>query len=106
MRFESEGGVMPMLCPGCCTLDDIPDWDADDFHPVIGCHRCGFHFPNLPGQFKEITLHAMHDHHCEAPEKGDWPALGKAILDAMTEMGEWPELPPWATSRPATQPPH
>ena len=87
-----------MLCPGCCTLDEIPDWAADDLKIVIGCHRCGFCFPNLPDQFKRLTLNAMHGHRCEAPGEGDWPALGKAILDAITAKGEWPELPPWSTA--------
>jgi Zn ribbon nucleic-acid-binding protein len=98
MHFESQGRVVPMLCPGCATLDDIPDWGAKDFHPVIGCHRCGFHFPNLPDKFKKLTLHAIHNHRCEGPEQGDWPALGKAITDGITGKGELPELPPWATS--------
>src|SRR5712691_3540207 len=48
MHFESEGDVVPMLCPGCCTIEDIPDWedwDADNLQPLVGCHRCGFSFP-------------------------------------------------------------
>jgi hypothetical protein len=96
VHFESAGDVVPMLCPGCGTLDDIPDWDADSL--VIGCRRCGFYFPNLPEQFKAITLNAMHHHRCEGTEKGNWPALGDAILNAIAANGEWPELPSWATS--------
>ena len=101
MHFESAGGVVPMLCPGCCTLDDIPDWDdfdAHNFHPVAGCHRCGFTFPVLPAQFKGLTLHALQNHPCEGPERGDWKALGKAIMDAIAGKGEYPELPPFPSA--------
>jgi Zn ribbon nucleic-acid-binding protein len=101
VHFESTGDAVPMLCPGCCTLDDIPDWNADHFKLVIGCQRCGFYFPNLPDQFKAITLNAMHHHRCEGTEKGNWPALGEAILDAIAANGKWPELPTWATSQPS-----
>jgi hypothetical protein len=43
MHFESEGDAVPMPCPGCCTIQDIPDWedwDADNLQPAVGCHRC------------------------------------------------------------------
>ena len=102
MRFESDGNLVPMLCPGCCTIDDIPDWDAlvaaGKFQPLVGCHRCGFTFPMLPEQFKALTLHAMHCHRCEAPEgpeRGNWHELGKAIIDGMAGIGEYPEPPPF-----------
>jgi len=98
MHFESEGDVVPMLCPGCCTIEDIPDWedwDADNLQPVIGCHRCGFSFPVLPAQFRGLTLHALHNHRCEGPDRGNWQALGKAIMDGITGKGEYPELPPF-----------
>lgn len=53
-HFESEGGVVPMLCPGCCTIGDIPDWPERDAENgeltiAVGCHRCGLTFPALPG---------------------------------------------------------
>jgi len=60
-----------------------------------GCKRCGFHFPNLPDAFKGLTLHAMRNHCCEGPERGNWTALGEAILNAMGGRGEYPELPSW-----------
>lgn len=88
MNYESEGGVVPMLCPGCCTLAGIPDWaerDGADLKIVIGCHRCGFTFPVLPGEFKSLTLEAMHNHRCAGPERGDWDAVGRAILERLAE---------------------
>jgi hypothetical protein len=100
-RFESAGGMVPMLCPGCCTLQDIPGWEhwnADNFQPLVGCHRCGFTFPVLPAQFKGLTLHAMHSHRCEppkGPDRGNWAQLGKAIMDGITGLGEYPDLPPF-----------
>ena len=99
MRFRSEGDAVPMLCPGCCTIDDIPDWTEDstgDPKLLVGCHRCGFTFPILPGEFRGLTLRAMRNHDCRVPEgawRGDWVALGKAILDGMTGRREYPELP-------------
>ncbi len=87
--IESPGGAVPMLCPGCCTLQDIPDWpdhDAADLKTVIGCHRCGFTFPLLPGAFKSLTLDAMHNHRCEGPEAGNWDAVGKAITEQLGEL--------------------
>ena len=80
MHFESEGGVVPMLCPGCCTLDDIPDWTAKDLKSVVGCRRCGFSFPALPGEFKPVTLTAMRNHRREGPRNGNWKAVGEAII--------------------------
>jgi len=76
VHFRSEGGVVPMLCPGCCALDDIPDWpdrDASQLKIVVGCYRCGFSFPVLPGEFKPLTLTAMHNHACS----GRTPATGR-----------------------------
>ena len=102
MRFASAGDAMPMLCPGCCTIESIPDWqdwDADNLQPLVGCHRCGFTFPVLPAQFRGLTLHAMHNHRCEGPERGDWEALGKAILEGITGQGEYPELPAFPPAR-------
>jgi Zn ribbon nucleic-acid-binding protein len=97
-HFESAGNVVPMLCPSCCTLDEIPDWpesDADELAPVVGCRRCGFSFPNLPGEFKGLTLHAIHNHRCEGADHGNWAGVGDAILKAMGGQGEYPELPSW-----------
>jgi hypothetical protein len=88
MHFESEGGVVPMLCPGCCTLDDIPDWTAKDLKVVVGCHRCGFSFPALPGEFKPMTLTAMRNHCCEGPDNGNWKAVGEAIIAQIGNLGD------------------
>lgn len=90
-HFESEGGIVPMLCPGCCTIDDIPDWlkhNADDgkLTIVVGCHRCGFAFPVLPGEFKSLTLEAMHNHDCQGPQAGNWKAVGEVIIARIGEL--------------------
>ena len=112
MHYESEGGVVPMLCPGCCTLADIPDWperDPADLKIVIGCHRCGFTFPALPGEFKSLTLDAMHNHRCEGPDAGDWDAVGKAIIARLGNLQHDPEqLAAFftaASGQPACEPP-
>jgi hypothetical protein len=88
-HFESEGDVLPMLCPGCCTLEDIPDWprdSAEHLKIIAGCHRCGFTFPILPGEFRGLTLHAMHSHRCKGPDDGDWNAVGEAIITRMGDL--------------------
>jgi hypothetical protein len=69
-RFESEGGAVPMLCPGCCTLDDIPDWeDWDTAHPqvIVGCHRCAFTCqedrltePGQPARASQARVRQLH----------------------------------------------
>jgi hypothetical protein len=100
---KSASDAVPMICPSCCTLDDIPEWpksDAGELKLVIGCQRCGFSFPNLPGEFKELTLHALLNHRCEGPERGNWADLGNAILAAISGQGEWPELPAWPHAEP------
>ena len=83
-----------MLCPGCCTIDDIPDWpkrNAEDLKIIIGCHRCGFAFPVLPGEFKGLTLHALHNHRCAGPDDGNWEAVGEAIISRLAELHQDPE---------------
>ena len=84
-NFESEGNVVPMLCPGCATLDDIPDWPRDPAEKltkvIAGCHRCGFTFPILPGPYRGLTLHAILNHRCKGPDDGNWAAAGKAITE-------------------------
>jgi hypothetical protein len=97
-HVEGPGALVPVVCPACCALGDIPDWpegDASRLRCVVGCKRCGFWFPNLPGEFKGLTLHAMRGHRCERPDQGDWAGLADAILSAMTGQGEYPELPSW-----------
>jgi hypothetical protein len=88
-HFASEGGVVPMLCPGCCTLEDIPDWprgSAGSLTVIAGCHRCGFTFPILPGQFRGLTLHALCNHRCKGPDDGDWAAVGKMIIARLDDL--------------------
>jgi hypothetical protein len=95
MHYESEGGVVPMLCPGCCTLADLPDGpqrDAASLKTAVGCHRCGFTFPALPGQFKSLTLDALHNHRCQGPDAGNWDAVGKAIIEELGQLQHDPEL--------------
>jgi hypothetical protein len=75
------------LCPGCCTIDDIPPYEpsADVITPLVECSRCGFRFPILPGEFSQFTLSAMHRHDCSLSDEGDWPAVGVAIVNAIRE---------------------
>jgi hypothetical protein len=75
------------LCPGCCAIDDIPPFEstADVFPPLVECARCGFRFPILPGEFKQLTLDSMRRHDCRLDQEGDWPALGLAIVSGIRE---------------------
>jgi hypothetical protein len=92
-NFESEGDVVPMLCPGCCKLDDIPDWapDPGNLKILAGCHRCGFTFPILPGDFRGLTLHALLNHRCKGPDDGHWDAVSKAIVGQLDELVRDPD---------------
>ena len=75
------------LCPGCCTIDDIPEFtpSAEVLTPLVGCTRCGFRFPILPDGFKQLTLDALHHHDCSGEQAGDWQAVGQAIVVAIHE---------------------
>jgi hypothetical protein len=55
-----------LLCPGCCTIDDIPQWKptAEVVTPLVGCKRCPFMFPILPASFRQLTCDAMRNHEC------------------------------------------
>lgn len=75
------------LCPGCCTIDDIPPYEpsVEVITPLVECSRCGFRFPILPGEFSQLTLSAMHRHDCTLSDEGDWSAVGVAIVNAIRE---------------------
>lgn len=75
------------LCPGCCTLDDIPEFtpSAEVLTPLVECTRCDFRFPVLPAGFKQFTLDALHHHDCSGDWAGDWQAVGQGIVDAIRE---------------------
>ena len=75
------------LCPGCCTIDDIPMYkpSADVVTPLVECARCGFRFPILPVGFRQVTLDSLHRHDCSIGRKENWDALGQAIVDAIRE---------------------
>lgn len=91
MGTEAEAGPVPELCPGCCTLDDIRACDAiagpQAFSPLVGCSRCSFTFPILPGEFMQVTLDALHNHDCHGIYRGNWTALGQGIVEGMHENG-------------------
>ncbi|MGA8531530.1 MAG: hypothetical protein WB622_17555 [Acidobacteriaceae bacterium] len=93
-HFASEGDAVPMLCPDCCTLDDIPDWPHDsteDLKVIAACNRCGFTFPILPGEFRGLTLHALHNHRCKGPDDGNWATVGKKIIARLGELQHDPD---------------
>ncbi len=55
-------------------------------HAARPCHRCGFSFPVLPGEFKSVILTAMHNHKCNGPEAGNWQAVGEAIIARIADL--------------------
>jgi hypothetical protein len=90
IRHAEAGTVEPLvLCPGCCAVDDIPEWTptAQVLTPLVACSRCPFMFPVLPGEFRQLTLDVMHNHECNGIHQGNWPDLGQAIVDAIHEQG-------------------
>ena len=76
-----------LLCPGCCTIKDIPPWTPtiEEPTPLVGCARCTFMFPILPGNFRQLTCDAIRNHACSGIAQGDWQGLGQAIVDAIHE---------------------
>jgi hypothetical protein len=89
-RHAEYGITEPLLlCPGCCTISDIPEWvpTPEVLTPLVACSRCPFTFPVLPGDFRQLTLDAMHNHQCGAMYQGNWPELGQAIVEAIHEKG-------------------
>lgn len=83
----SESPAALLLCPGCCTIEDIPQWQptAQVATPLVSCKRCAFTFPVLPGNFRQLTYDAMRNHECTGMYKGDWPSVSQAIVDAIHE---------------------
>jgi hypothetical protein len=88
MSAEATAEPVAVLCPGCCTLDDIPQYtpSLEVLAPLVGCKRCGFMFPILPAEFKQVTLDALHNHECWGRNQGNWPELGQAIAEAVHEL--------------------
>jgi hypothetical protein len=84
-----------MLCPCCCTLEDLHAFEhaheADAPRvggpPLAGCKRCGFIFPALPVEYRQLTLDAMRNHECRGVHDGNWPELGEAITQAIADLG-------------------
>jgi hypothetical protein len=90
IRHAEVAGPGPLLlCPGCCTIDEIPEWmpTVEVLTPMVACSRCPFMFPVLPGDFRQLTLDALRNHECKGMHQGDWPELGQAIVDAIHEQG-------------------
>jgi len=88
MSAEAAAEPVAVLCPGCCTLDDIPRYtpSLEVLAPLVGCTRCGFLFPILPADFKQVTLDALRNHQCCGRYRGNWPELGQAITEAIYEQ--------------------
>ena len=88
---EAEAVPAAKLCPGCCAMEDIRACEATAgpraFSPLVGCSRCAFTFPILPGEFMQVTLDAMRNHDCHGIYRGNWPALGEGIIEGMHESG-------------------
>ena len=90
VRHAETAGAGPLLlCPGCCSIDNIPEWmpTAEVLTPMVACSRCPFMFPVLPGDFRQLTLDALRNHECKGVHQGNWPDLGQAIADAIHEQG-------------------
>jgi hypothetical protein len=78
------------LCPGCCTLDEILNCEVDpeSLAPLVGCVRCSFTFPLMPGTFADLTVEAMRRHACVASEKPEnWADVAQAITERIHELG-------------------
>jgi hypothetical protein len=88
MSADVAAEPIALLCPGCCTLDAIPKYtpSLEVLAPLVGCRRCGFLFPILPAEFKQVTLDALHNHECRGRYRGNWPELGQAIAEAVQEL--------------------
>lgn len=88
-RHAEEGRAELLLCPGCCTIGDIPEWTPTPqvLTPLVACRRCPFTFPVLPGDFRQLTLDALRNHECKGAHQGNWPGLGQAIVEAIHEQG-------------------
>jgi DNA-binding transcriptional regulator YhcF (GntR family) len=79
-----------ILCPCCCRIDDVlsHQGDPEALAPLAGCARCSFRFPILPGEYAELTLEAMHRHHCRvSPEADNYEGVARAIIEHVHELG-------------------
>jgi hypothetical protein len=89
-RHAEVAGPGPLLlCPGCCTIDDIPEWapTAQVLTPMVACSRCPFMFPVLPADFRQLALDALRNHECKGVHQGNWPGLGQAVVNAIHDQG-------------------
>jgi hypothetical protein len=78
------------LCPGCCTLDEIHNCEVDpeSIGPLVGCVRCSFTFPLMPGTFADLTVDAMRRHACVASEEPEnWAGVAQIITERIRELG-------------------
>lgn len=78
-----------MLCPNCCTVDDILAYDSDpkSIAPLARCERCSFTFPLLPGEFALATLRAMHRHDCRVVDPPEnWAGVAQVIITCVREL--------------------
>jgi hypothetical protein len=90
MSGQPSDAPTAVLCPGCCTIDDILAFEYDPAgpSPKAACARCAFAFPLLPGEAAQATLDAMRRHDCRTPgEPENWAAVGKVIIRLMREDG-------------------
>jgi hypothetical protein len=81
---------MLQLCPGCCTLDEILELEIDpkSLAPLVGCMRCSFTFPLLPGESANVTMQAMRRHDCRVSKNPeDWAGVAEAITAHIHELG-------------------
>jgi hypothetical protein len=79
-----------LLCPGCCTLDEILscEIDPESLAPLAGCARCSFTFPLLLDEFADLTLTAMRRHDCSVSEQPEnWAGVAAAITERIHELG-------------------
>jgi hypothetical protein len=90
MSGQPPGAPTLVLCPGCCTIDDILAFEYDPAgpSPQAACARCAFAFPLFPSEAAQATLDAMRRHDCRMPgEPENWTAVGKEIIRLMREQG-------------------
>lgn len=95
MRTEQATAAALVLCPCCCTLEDLLAFEraheADAPRvggpPLANCKRCGFTFPVLPVEYRRLTLDAMRNHECRGTHDGNWAGIGEAIIEGIADLG-------------------
>lgn len=79
-----------VLCPGCCTAEDISarPCDPQAAIPLAGCRRCSFTFPILPAEYAELTVEAMHRHHCSVSrDPENYEGVAQVIIGRVQALG-------------------